>query len=353
MKKKVGIIVLVLIILIIIAVVVIGILNKEKTQKEGEQSRWQTKEIYVNSLTEVESDLATVPKWEDLTICQQFSTVEYNGQNYDCKYGEVPTDMIGESLGDATLSGYDVYSENTYTKNASLYSIKTISQECAIALQFEGTTEYYAYINAYYRPETLGDFIDDLNLKETVSFGSIWYDDTYTDEEGKYHFDNIEFPDVDDEAIWTMLFSNTSVENIHTDNLNYTTIMSISVDIPILGYKNISCSVTEEGYLVTNILDTGKTFNIGKEKVQEFVDYILNNYEGYKIVYVDSEGNRSDEEFEENDNVSTADDVIVQTENNVVEDVIVTVENGVEEEVTVPQENGVGNNVVEQSIGIN
>ena len=353
MKKKVGIIILVLVILIIIAVLSVIFLNNEKSQ-DGKESRWKTKEIYVNSLTEKitdATDIAVIPRWEELTIYQQFSNVRYNESNYDCWQGKVPTEMIGENLGIATLSGYDEYSKNTYTKNGTIYTIKNISKECAIAIQLDGTNEYYSYVNSYYRPETLGEFIEDLNLKEIISFGSIWYDDVYTDEEGNTHYDNIEFPEVDDETIWKMLFSNTSVENVHNDSSWYgDTVMSVSVDIPILGYKNISCSVTENGYLETNILDTGKTFYIGKDKVQEFVNYILDNYEGYKIVYVDAEGNRSDEEFDEDDNVSTADDVIVQTGNNVVEDVIVYMENGVEGEKAVTRENEIGNNVIAHSV---
>ena len=98
--------------------------------------------------------------------------------------------------------------------------------------------------------------------------------------------------------------------------------MEISVDIPILGYRNISCSLTEEGYLVTNILDTGKAFFIGKEKVQEFVNYIIANYEGYRIVYVDSNGNSSDDE-------------IIQHENEIVEDPIVTMENDLAKNVII------------------
>lgn len=278
-----------------------------------EKSRWQEKEVYVNSSTE--EDIAIIPMWEDLTICEQFSTVEYHGKNYDCKYGKVPAQNIGENLGNATLTGYDTYTKKTYTQNATLYAIDTLSQECAIAVQFEGTTDYYAYSNAYYSPKTLGNFIEDLNLKEIISFGSVWYEDSYTDKEGNLHYNTIEFPNVEDETIWNMLFSDTSLKNIYHDTLVYHKIMTISVDIPILGYKNIGCSVTEEGYLVTNILDTGKAFEIGKEKVQEFVNYILDNYEGYKIIYVDANENRSD-----NTSISGEGD-------NIVEEQIVTVEN--------------------------
>ena len=86
MKKKVGIIILVLVILIIIAVLSVIFLNNEKSQ-DGKESRWKTKEIYVNSLTEKitdATDIAVIPRWEELTIYQQFSNVRYNESNYDC-----------------------------------------------------------------------------------------------------------------------------------------------------------------------------------------------------------------------------------------------------------------------------
>ena len=67
--------------------------------------------------------------------------------------------------------------------------------------------------------------------------------------------------------------------------------IGISVDIPVLGYNNISVSLTDKGYLITNIFETGKAFYIGEEKVQEFIEYVINNYEGYRIVYVDKDGN--------------------------------------------------------------
>lgn len=278
-----------------------------------EKSKWQEKEVYVNSITE--SDMAIVPRWEDLIICEQFNTVEYNGTNYDCKNGKVPAQNIGENLGNATLTGYDTYTKKAYTKNATLYAINTLSQECAIAVQFEGTTDYYAYINTFYSPETLEAFINDLNLKEIISFGSVWYEDSYTDKEGNLHYDTIEFPNVEDEIIWNMLFLDTSLKNIYDDTLIYHKIMTISLNIPILGYQNISCTITEEGYLITNILDTGKAFAIGKEKAQEFVHYILDNYEGYKIIYVDANGNRSEDE------------AVSKEGENIVEEQIITVEN--------------------------
>ena len=68
-------------------------------------------------------------------------------------------------------------------------------------------------------------------------------------------------------------------------------ILGASVDIPLLGYQNISLSVAESGCIKTNILDTGKMFCIGEEHTQAFVDYAVNECEGYKPipVYTNSE----------------------------------------------------------------
>ena len=62
--------------------------------------------------------------------------------------------------------------------------------------------------------------------------------------------------------------------------------MGISTNVDILGFNNISLSVTEDGYLTTNILATGKAFYIGEEKVQTFINFVQNELEGCEIIYV-------------------------------------------------------------------
>ena len=47
--------------------------------------------------------------------------------------------------------------------------------------------------------------------------------------------------------------------------------------MPELGYNNQALWVTEEGYIVTNILDSAKAFYIGPENAKDFVDYMFDN----------------------------------------------------------------------------
>ena len=281
---------------------------------------WIIKEVQVDK-KDTPTDTAVIPKWNEMSISQQFNEVEYNNSKYSSRITKISNNNILKNIGNATLTGYDTYTETTYNKKAELYSIKDIEEKCAIAIKFEGDTDYYVYVNSYYRPTTLGEFTKDLNLEEIISFGTIYYN--YWDEDLQEDI-NVEFYGVDNKIIWQKLFNNKNLENIYSDNdtekytsERFSQSIGISVDIPLLGYKNISVSLTDKGYLLTNILDTGK----GEDKVQEFLDYIKDNYNGYKIVYVDESGSGiTDEE--------------VKTEKNIVEEKIMMTENTVNGYVT-------------------
>lgn len=285
---------------------------------------WIIKEVQVDK-KDTPTDTAVIPKWNEMSISQQFNEVEYNNSKYSSRITKISNNNILKNIGNATLTGYDTYTETTYNKKAELYSIKDIEEKCAIAIKFEGDTDYYVYVNSYYRPTTLGEFTKDLNLEEIISFGTIYYN--YWDEDLQEDI-NVEFYGVDNKIIWKKLFNNKNLENIYSDNdtekytsERFSQSIGISVDIPLLGYKNISVSLTDKGYLLTNILDTGKGFYIGEDKVQEFLDYIKDNYNGYKIVYVDESGSGiTDEE--------------VKTEKNIVEEKIMMTENTVNGYVT-------------------
>ncbi len=260
-----------------------------------------------------------------MSISQQFYEFEYNNNKYSSRITKISKDKILKNIGNATLTGYDTYTETIYSKKGELYSIKSIDEKCAIAVKFEGDTDYYVYVNSYYRPKTLVEFMKVLNLKENTSFGTIYYN--YWDKEIQENI-NVEFYDVYNDIIWEKLFSNLNLENIYSDNdtgkytsERFSQSISISVDIPLLGYKNISVSLTDKGYMITNILDTGKGFYIGEDKVKEFLGYIKENYDGYKIVYVDKNGKEIT-------------DKNMEIENNMVEEKIMMTENTVNGYVT-------------------
>lgn len=239
---------------------------------------WETSppEDQPSSSVSTSSEVGRVPEWNERTVTEKFAEAEYGGVRYRATVGDLSAVDIGAKLGSDEMSGYDIYTDETFTIVGELYEINNVSAECVIAVKFSGIEKYFAYSNSYYSPVTLGDFIDDLNLRENMSFGSVWEQDL--------HGDLVEFQ-VDDEVIWEMLLDpNLQVMNERSDDMLVSD-MSISVNIPKLGYNNISLAVTEEGYMTTNILATRKEFFIGAEKTKAFMEYVRENCEGYIIRY--------------------------------------------------------------------
>lgn len=252
---------------------------------------WPVKTVAAADSAPVASaEVDMIPHWEDMPIYQQFHDIAFNDISYSARRGVVPTERLGESLGTVTARGWDEYAgiagedANRYI-NAELFTITKINPECAIAVRYEGHDTVYACVNSYYRPETLGQFVEDLNLLEEVSFGTVYYE--WRSPAGRRA--TIWFDGVDDQIIKDMLLTETNAENVYDESKLHEMpkrIMGVSVNIPLLGYQNISLSVQEDGYLKTNILDTGKLFYIGEDNTQAFVDYVTDHCEGYEPVTV-------------------------------------------------------------------
>jgi hypothetical protein len=86
----------------------------------------------------------------------------------------------------------------------------------------------------------------------------------------------------DTSVIWDMLLSNPNLPN--EGNAKYREeLIDISVNLNILGIKNKSFAFNSDGYIQTNILESGKTFFIGKDKVNMFIEYVTQNAVG-KII---------------------------------------------------------------------
>lgn len=229
------------------------------------------------SATQPITSVAEIPHWDTLPIYNQYSCVEWNESTYNSHKAELPQERIGELLGETTATGFDHYADMNGEDgikqiSARIYAITKISTECAIAVQYEDTDTWYAFSNSEYRPETLGQFIEDLNMKEEVVFDTIHYSffNTFQD------YISVCFENVDNQLIWDMLLSDGTAKEVYNESELHEQpkrIMGISVDIPLLGIENISLSVQEGGYIKTNILATGKL--VGKHFLSFFHRRIL------------------------------------------------------------------------------
>lgn len=224
-------------------------------------------------------DIMPIRPWEKLPFGEQYTEFSYAGQCYTTQ--AVPLDdmdMLGEQLGEVTLRGYDEIKQQPHELQATVCRLVDVSEEFALAVcppAHEGEDAIpYVFVNTSYRPATLGDMINDLNLEALMSFGWVYGDDG----------GHVVYEDVPDEVIWEWMLSDRTVENVYDEQMlsqmGYgRRTMSVSVYIPALGYRNISLAVTDLGYLTSNIGSTGKAFYIGTERAEAIRQYIEQHYE--------------------------------------------------------------------------
>lgn len=226
---------------------------------------------------ESSSEIAILTPWDELSIAEQYLELDFDNYKYSGRNTVVPNNRIGQSLGlTHTLSGYDEINKEAHRTYGEVAEINGISSQCAVAVKHKDSEQYYVYVNAYYSPETLGQFIDDLSLEDNLVINSVLY--VCADENGMST--SAQYWEVSQNAIWNILLSDrnaVAVDLSDQPTWGIVTVMDMSIDIPILGYENISISITEDGYLRTNILDTEKIFNIGVYRVNELVSYVKEN----------------------------------------------------------------------------
>lgn len=243
-------------------------------------------EIATEPAAETVTDTASMvlPQWADLAVPMRYSEARLGDITYSTQNKEISADNVFEPLGSTEMEGYDIYTDTRYTVNAELYSIKSISSECAVAVRIDGGESFYVYVNALYEPDTLGDFISDLNLKSTVVFLKAYIDEYEYYDNGSEHRQRV-YADFDDSVIWNLLEDALTAKNVEY-NHPYDRI-SIETDLPVLGYENISFCITPDGYIITNILDTQKCFYIGTEKFTQLDGYLKKNvpFKEYNTVY--------------------------------------------------------------------
>lgn len=257
------------------------------------QGGYPIKYIYLDAdNSKTEENTAYIPKWNERTIEEQYTELTLSDKTYGSRCTEVDFSLVTEKITTAEASGYDIYTDKIYIQDVEVYKISEVAENFAVAVKFAESDKYYVYGKGFYTPDTLEGFINDLNLKDNLSFGGKitcknWKDDNKTSDEVTFEGDV-------NKAVWDILLSdiqNVPITLMDADEdtkytLNRGKTMHIGISVNLFGYNNIVMNVDENGYLTTNILSSGKYFYIGEEKAKEFIDYVEKNFEGYIIKYV-------------------------------------------------------------------
>lgn len=209
---------------------------------------------------QITEEFFEVPQWDEKTISEQFVEFTADDMVYVTRCSKIPNEHIGEKLYDVVVTGYDDYADEIRYADASVYRINDISEECAVSVRFQGYDEGYVYTGRSYFPETLGELMDALNLKETISFH------TLCPAQG-----GAGITDYDRSLLMALLQDHRDLARVE-DDAYHKPLFSVSTNIDLLGITNKSLKVTEDGYLITNIMEWGYAFYIGEETATELAE---------------------------------------------------------------------------------
>lgn len=223
-------------------------------------------------------------EWTKDTWDRSFDPVKYkeancgNGTYLTCLVATRP-ENVDKEIGAVEMIGQDYYSGEIRKVTAKAYSIKGVNTECAISVKFNETDKYaYTYINPMYTPDTLGEMLTDLDFRNKVVMGVVYQE---------IDSDTIAFEELTGDKMWEILFSDTSLVNEPEDKEVGVEVMSVSLTSQTFGIDSMpkTLTLTEDGYMWTNILETRKCFYIGKDKVEMFKQYVVSNGKGYKYIF--------------------------------------------------------------------
>lgn len=234
-----------------------------------------------SSFTSSVSEDYRVPHWDELDINGQYTSFKWQGCAYDTAGAEISAEKLGEFLGETTASGVDEYTDEKHEITVSVYPIAKINEKTALAVQFPENEKFYVYYNQNYTPQTLGDFIDDLNLAENLKISDTA---TGTSIENLY-LTNRKYSDIDTSKLMEILLSGRNVPtesildyNTFVEGDRFEAALDFAVDIPILGIENLSLEITKGGFVHTNaFFHTSTLFYLGTDKTDPFVQYVKEN----------------------------------------------------------------------------
>lgn len=270
-------------------VIYINYMNHQKPAEIA--SSYSIKEPVVKHVTAAsvsgDKEICKTFRWEEMMNVQRYTELSYNDAEYSTELILVHEERRGNALGTATLSGFDEYADAVHTTEGNVIAITGIDTNAAVAVAFpEEPDRYYAYTNHMYIPETLEDFITALNLREDMKTGLIYVKNVGESE--------IVYEDISTDYVWNTILSDTTLVN-EPNTEPGRTVLSISTSVDVLGEHNMTMSLTEDGYLWTNLLATGKYFRIGEDKVAEFYKEVTDNHQGYLYVYDTKTGDEQKE----------------------------------------------------------
>jgi len=211
-------------------------------------------------------EAAIIWPWEYQTISEQFGTLTMENTEYRIRGMGISEELLGEELGSYPARGYDHYTEQEYTKEFEVRTIRGIADRQLVAVNMEG--DYYVFArDEYAPPATFGELLEIYHLQDNLPLLRFT---RYEENDSKGYFALEE-----DSEIWKVLSECTEAPFIEDDGFNRMdrNHLSFTATSEALGVYKRVVYITEDGYFVTNVFDYSYKYFIGEEKAARIIEY--------------------------------------------------------------------------------
>ncbi|MBR6665783.1 MAG: hypothetical protein IKL22_08750 [Lachnospiraceae bacterium] len=211
-------------------------------------------------------ETAIIWPWEYQTITEQYGTLTMEGTEYRIRGMGISEELLGGELGSYPARGYDHYTEQEYTKEFEVRTIRGIADEQLVAVNMEG--EFYVFArDGYVPPVTFGELLEIYHLQDNLPLLNFTL---YEGNDSKGYFTLEE-----DSEIWKVLSECTDAPFIEDDGFNRMdrNHLSFTATSDALGVYKRVVYITEDGYFVTNVFDYSYKYYIGEEAATRIMDY--------------------------------------------------------------------------------
>ena len=224
------------------------------------------------SLQGTESAYYVYP-WEYRTGPERFSELHFNGNVYGSRGSEIRKELLSETLGVGTGSGFDDYTDTMHTEAFTVYKIGGISEEYMVAVAMDGG--YYVYLNGTEKaPATFGELTALYDLENTLGFERF---SAYEKGSEKSYFRLNDGVDI--MALLSEYQDAYAVEKDDAFIMAQKNYISFTATSEALGvYKRVFC-VSEDGYIWTNVFEYRYVYYIGAEAAARVISHAKRNAE--------------------------------------------------------------------------
>ncbi len=229
---------------------------------------------YKDNMNIAGNEYGIVWKWDDLTVSEQYSSLEIDGAKYRNRGRVIGAELIGKKIGKKTLTGYATHPQDNPKgpryKMFEVYEIRNISTDRLVAVLMEG--KYYVFLEDRYNPPaTWGEVMEEYGLAHVLELN---------------HFSQIVqgketagYGLADDDYVWEVLSSCLDAPSVDSENWKSVvrSYICFTVTSEALGTRNVAMYVTEDGYLWTNAFGYAYLYYIGEEATGKIISYALSH----------------------------------------------------------------------------